>query len=326
MPGITKALNAVSVLSLLLIGAGCTLTQPFPMAARPGDTVTLGVGEADGMTVTNTTVNFIPTATPSTATPSPINLTSNIRAVFNLYADKRSAFYDLTTVPNVGFIDTASGHEPWETVVVLDLPTTMPVGTGTLQVQTSASFPAGGDGLIPNVGVVPIAFDVLPGQGSSNAFNYAYGAAPGFATSASNLAWFQPESHYEVRPPLAAGSLGKVFGAISLTFNHAMVLSATSISNGGTAVTGDYVRIITQDLPDTYSQLQCSWSANATQLTVNLVSASDMGMRLAESRISIVPMGAQFTGQPTLTAVSYYDMNGNAVTGPAVSTFTISNN
>ena len=60
---------------------GCVAVQTFPTAARAGDTLTLAVGSPDGMTKTNTSVQFV-SGSYTTALP--------IRAIIRLKPDNTS--------------------------------------------------------------------------------------------------------------------------------------------------------------------------------------------------------------------------------------------
>jgi len=81
------AFKALVVIAVVWLTYGCVALQPFPTAARAGDTITLAVGSADGMTDSNTTVEFFapgvdPDIGPGTLIP--------IRSVIKLLPDKAS--------------------------------------------------------------------------------------------------------------------------------------------------------------------------------------------------------------------------------------------
>jgi len=63
-----------------------------------------------------------------------VDVTVGIRSVFNIYPDKKSKTY-WDTIAGSGletmeYVETVSGHSAWQTVVAVDLPSTLPTGTG----------------------------------------------------------------------------------------------------------------------------------------------------------------------------------------------------
>ena len=53
-------LQIIAASTTVAILVGCTAVSTHPLAARPGDTVTLAVGTPEDMTTANTTVYFTP--------------------------------------------------------------------------------------------------------------------------------------------------------------------------------------------------------------------------------------------------------------------------
>ena len=152
----------------LLVSAGCTIVHTTPLAARKGDTVMISVGSPDDMTKANTSLTYTPSGGSPIAIPD-----SAIRSIFNLYPDKTS---DVWLYSAAGLIENESGHGPWNTVLVFDLPggpgdtsgIVLPDGPGALQVNTTATY----SGTIPGVSGQDIALEILPGTGSPSSFNY----------------------------------------------------------------------------------------------------------------------------------------------------------
>ena len=136
-------------------GTGCTALKTFPQAARGGDTIALAVGSPDGMTRANTTATFT-----SDSDGIPIDITANIRSIFKLYADKASSIY--AKFSTTASIVNTSGHEPWVTIVALDLPTGLSTGPGQIQFNTPAAYPTIGS----HINNFPVALEILPGTGT----------------------------------------------------------------------------------------------------------------------------------------------------------------
>lgn len=148
-------LNPVCVIIALAVLNGCVALQPFPMAGQAGDTITLAVGSADGMNSSNTTVEFFPFGTnPNTDPGIPVP----VREIVKMYPDKTSHAWlggDPRKIPR------RSSHGGWLSVVVVDLPGTLPTGNGVIRVSTTASYPR--FSATPNGFDIP--FKVLPGMG-----------------------------------------------------------------------------------------------------------------------------------------------------------------
>lgn len=175
---VIKIRNTISCwLAVTAFLSGCTATQTFTAAARPGDTVALAVGWNKPVNRNNLTVTFQPTdGVPVTYNPGD----NRIKAVTQLYPDLVSNVVVGTqtgqqTVGGTGmnyaigyFInqDFTQQDPDWnQTVVYLNLPTTLPVGTTNI----TLAGPSG------NLTVSPLQVNVLAGAGQSNPF-YVDGA------------------------------------------------------------------------------------------------------------------------------------------------------
>src|SRR3989344_8088200 len=140
---------------LAMAVSGCISLKTFPQAARGGDTVALSVGSADGMARANTTAAFVSDSAPD----APVNLTPGIRGIFRLYADKASSIY--AGGSNTRYVVSTSGHEPWVTIMVVDLPQGLPSGPGEVRVTTTATYPTIGS----HINDFPVSLEILPGTG-----------------------------------------------------------------------------------------------------------------------------------------------------------------
>ncbi len=288
---------AVAALAVTL--SGCTTVQTFPDKARAGDTITLSVGSADGMTRLNTTISY------NSDAGSSVDLTPNIRAITKIYPDKTSEAW-LFDDQLLGNIPTYSNHGPWETVVVIDLPASMPVGTGNIQVTTAATYPTAA----LSVNSIPISLEILDGVGAPNPFNYRVTGSTDFT---GNLSSLEPLPQAVIRTPVGASAPD--YGAIEL------VVRATIKKNdgSGTGTPTSDIRIVVDDMGSTNlsSQLQSSWVKNNKLITVNFISPTGL-MKYYESRFSIVlkPGNIFADPQPSIISATYYDINGNVTTGP----------
>ncbi len=269
-------------------------------ASEVNVTVTLALGSPEGITKANTTVTFTSDADPL----NPVDLTNDVVSIFRAYPDKRSlAAIDsaATQIPN------DMGHEAWLTVMALNLPATLPEGPGTIQVSTSATYPA----TTTAVNDVVINIEILPGVGQPNPLRYMHNVElVGDLTDLEPLPRVELRTTYDPANPELSWPL---FGAVDITWTVPMQTDL------GGAVTDSDIRVITEDMSGvTKSQLQTLWSRNGDQFRILLVSTT--GMQSYEPRITaVLRQGNQFVGDPSATpTVTFYDLNGNPITGPEV--------
>lgn len=282
---------------------GCVAVQTFPIAARAGDTITLAVGSPDGMTRNNTSVQFVSGAY-STELP--------IRSVIRLRPDNTSnaAAYDglLASITNSG------SHSPWLSIIVLDLPTGLPVGNAVLTVTTSAVYSSS------SVDGVPISLEILPGTGTSNAFRYDGGTGDPADTYDGNLLKLEPGPQVVIRPPQDAS-----------TFAAAQIKITLQVQNKNTLELIDNptaVKVVLDDNTNKNlnSQLQMSWTRVGDTYTINLISPNGTAA-VNQTRFSVISSylsAYQFVSSPApvITSVSFFDVNGNLKTGmPAASNY-----
>jgi len=293
----------------------CVAIQPFPNYARPGDTITLAVGPQDGMTKANTRVWFTSDVTPS----SPIEITSSVRSIFNLYADRGSPVYSPYSdgATNFGYLH----REQWLTLIALDLPQGLSTGPATIQVQTTVQQPhpvePGVFAVYPDVNTVPIRIEILPGTGAPNPLKYK---TIFNGTLSGSYASVQPQRQALVKPPAEdpQGLWTTTYGAIEIRIN----LPLADLTNG--TLTENNIRIAAQDVTGfTRSKLQTTWSLAGNELKVLFISSSGK-IKYYEPRFAIVAENANFTATPTILSVNYYDVNGTAVSGPATTAYSIS--
>lgn len=298
--------SAAIIFSVAL--SGCIALKTFPQAARAGDTVSLAVGSADGMTRANTTATFVSDSAPNT----PINLTPGIRGIFRLYADKASGMFSDSAISYV--VDT-SGHEPWVTVMVVDLPPGLPTGTGKVHITTTAAFPT----IDSSINDVPINLEILPGTGAPSNLPYEFGVG---SSRNGDLTQLETAPHALVMPVFPQSTAWPTYGAIELKLHVP--------TTAGTALGAPFLRVLVDDMgaASTSSSLNAVFRHDSNQnLTLMLLSPTGK-LRYYEARFSIVPLNNQtqsisFTTIPVITSVRYFDINGNQVAGPLVSDYVV---
>lgn len=285
-----------------LINIGCTALNTFPSRAVSGETIALAVGSPINMTRANTTAQF-----------RDINGTLNpltIKSIFQLYADRASPVYQKGG--DTDQLIANSGHEPWVTIVAIDLPTLTP-GLGQVEFNTTATYPNIGT----HINNWPIALDILPG-GPNTAESFEYEFATGL-TKAGDLTLLEPLPKAVFGPsyPSPACPCPK-YGAIEVKVNMP--------TNFGAGLNPSFMRVLVDDMtPRTGSGRGENFglATNGEDLTVILTSPTGE-LEYYEARFSIVLHTAvTFIGTPNVTSVRYFDINGNEVGGPVAPDYTV---
>lgn len=296
----------LALLLVQLLASGCTALNTFPNYARPGDTVALSVGSPDGMSRTNTTAVFVSKTDPGYPL-SPVEYPVTMRSIFKLYGDRASALYQRGAITNT--IVNNSGHEAWTTIAALDLDPSVPVGPGEIRFTTTATYPTIGT----NINNLPIELEIIPGTGASNLFEYEIGTG---ATALGDLTTMEPQPHAAVFPAFLGGaSPYPNYGAIEIKMQ--LPASATLVDRSLRVWLDEMTSATSSGRSMTYHV------ANGQDLTVMIL--SHLGtLKYYEARMNVVlPSGVTFTSPPQITSVSYYDINGNVATGPAIVDYTV---
>ena len=124
-----------------------------------------------------------------------------------------------------------------------------------------------------------------------------------------NYSKLEPLPQVQVRPDPNETSWPQ-YGAVEVRLNIQFVSQT-----GGPVLHNFFVVVVTEDLNDTYgAYVQSYWSRNGDNLTVNFVGPN--GMFHQQTRFAVLARTGQITGTPTLTSVTYYDLDGNEVAGP----------
>lgn len=287
----------IALLSHLL--TGCIGLDAHPVAARAGDTVTLALGSPDGMTRSNTTVSF------EDVDGGMHDLTANVRGIFKLYPDRASAAWDSSLTST---LVTSARHEPWLTVMALDLPQSLPAGVGRLHINSTAAYP----GINAHINDVPVRLEILPGSGTANQLEYVLGSTPD-STAYGDITLLEPRPSVAVRP---ADGTANLYGAIEMKLRVE--------TNRGTELSEPNVRVVMEDLTvATESRRTWFWNIdNGQDYTITLVSPLGW-LTESEARFKIVFKQAQVIGTPAITSIRYFDVDGTEIVGPAIDRYTV---
>jgi hypothetical protein len=147
-----SSIRLFMILALVLWLAACVGVQTFTPVARQGDTVALAVGWQKNLARQNVTVTITDAA--GAVVTYPPNDT-RVRGVMNMYPDPASrAVVGTMTNQDLGYGATTTGslinenitangltgesdNDWWQTVMLLDLPTTMATGTASIKITNS---------------------------------------------------------------------------------------------------------------------------------------------------------------------------------------------
>ena len=304
-------LNNKFILVLLLLSgftllSGCVALNAFPGAARSGDTITLAVGSADGMKKTNTTATYVSDVDGS-------SVVLPIRAIVRLRPDQTSstALFDGTLDTQVNY----TGHAPWLSVIVIDLPVGLTVGLGQIDIVSSASYGT----LTKGINDIPVKLEIIAGIGEPNYFWYDNGFG---GISGGSLGDLEALPQVVIQPPIQQVS----FGAAEIKVNV-----PTLNPNTGLPVPTQAIRVVADDFytRNARDQVQMNWSRNGDEFAINFISPKAQ-MRPMQLRFSIVvdpPNTFVTVPGPGLVSVKLYDIDGNPITlgepVPDVDLFTI---
>lgn len=292
---LSQVSSALFLITAYLVINGCTALQPFPNVARAGDTLTLAVGSPLDMTRANTTATFT-----SDIDGVPIDITPNIRSVFKLYADPASKVYETTAVTDD--LVFSSNHSPWITIVAVDLPQGLQVGTGIVEINTTATYP----NVSTHINDLDLPVEIIAGTGSPNSFTYEFGVGSQLVGDLTSL-----ESQ-----PIAV--FGPTIPSVACPCpDYAAIEVTATIPTSLGSLNQNFVKVIPEDLTvATISGRNFIQGINGQDLTVIFTSNTEK-LKYYEAQFTVALHSTfSFTGTPTINSVRYFDINGNEVSGP----------
>lgn len=299
----TMRLFSLGIILLGLILSGCATTNPLPIAARAGDTITLAVGSPEGMTSepSNTTVEFTPNGTTET-------FDLPIKSVVKVFPDKESPTMVNNSSSQMPVLAHYTSHEPWLTLIVLDLPTNLPVGAGIIKVNTIADYGAA----FLSINGKDIHFTVLDGTGSYHPLEYHT-----YTPIIGNLADVE-KSH---RIKFALSLDGQGFAAVE----YRLQFAPGELPSEFDLIPGD-MQFMTE------SMRNVSWTVSGEELLVVFTSLTG-NLARRDLQFSIIPepaapMSAGMPSNmpndpPTLTSVQYFNTEGEVMQGPDETAYSI---
>jgi hypothetical protein len=302
---------AVIGLAMAILNFGCTALMPFPTAARPGETVALAVGSADNLTRDN--INSVTFESTNPCCTAPLDITSNVDAVFKLYADKTSEVYEAPG-PGTNQIIRSSLHEPWVSIIAINLPeeyspgVPLPTGPATITINTTndVTYPTIGYHINERVGNLAIGVEIFPeadpNDVQASTFEYEFGRYG--ATQLGDLSLLESRPHALIRSEYTEDPF-------TLSNYAAIQMKVDFTGVTATPITDDNIRVVVDDM-DTYSvsNRHIITRVKDETLTVIMTSLSE-NLKPYEMRFSVVLEGDNsFTATPTIASTEYYDING----------------
>ena len=310
--------------TLTLLFQGCAAVNTFPMAARPGDTVSVMVGGSEKASKANTDV----TLTDAAGTPWDLQALGLVRSVFNLRADHRAYGTHYSPWLDADF-SWVKGHEPVQTVLVIDIPSVNNAaannaapGLATLTVNTNVDDDS--SGVFPPY---DIALEVLDSTldpsliGSSDEF-----LRKNFwpLTVAASFEDLEPAPHAKISFGDGSGGLGtSSFAAASVVVDF-----DDTVVNGGDL--NVYVSESTvkgtqsdQNSPFGDKQRMVYWRQSGSQLLIDVIAPQGIEGRYLQMYV-LHPRGVAGDPMLSLSSVTYYNLDGsvnNALDLPTLTYF-----
>jgi len=263
----------------LILSTGCTAIQTFPISARAGDTVTLGVGydvlmERRLMSRADTTVTIVKDDLTYSVTPT-------LRAVLQLFPDPNSK---IANYSGIWLSLPSLAGDPFETVVAFDLPADIPTGIYNVTVSSPHLFTD-----------FTSTLEVIPGTGGSNPFT----DNGGFNRDLTDLE----------RVPAVKVALdpGYIVGALSMVIDF----DETVLSPSGINV--QLPRYVLGQGKFQETERMLSWGDDGSTLTINILCPRGVSSDYLDFDI-LYPAG---TPDPAMTILSQkvYDIDGNEIAG-----------
>lgn len=278
------------ILSFMFL-QGCAGVNTFPTIARAGDTVSLMVGGSENARKENISI----TLKDINNIEWDLQALGLVRSVFSVRPDGRSEGLHYSTylelVTPWGF-----GHEPIQTVLVIDVPTGVAPGIATVSVSTNTTDNSAGIGMPYSINL-----EIIAGAGSTDNFLFKHIITGDTSTDFSRV---EPLPHAKI-----SFSTGTVVGAASLIidFDEA-VLTPDDLTI--------YVPQSTVRDPATgtfdKTQRMVNWRQDGQQLFVDVISPQGIDSGFLNLYV-LHPRGLSGVPDFNLISANIFDVNGNSL-------------
>lgn len=285
-------LGIVGVVLLML--QGCTAVNTFPTVARAGDTVSVMIGGSEN--ARKDTVDVI--LTDSNLQQWDLQSLGLVRSVFNLRADARSEGMHYSSYLE-SYSSWSKGHEPVQTVLVVDIPSGVALGNATLMVDTHVTDDS--SGFFPPY---TVNIEVISGTGVSDSFDRRDSSAGILPVDFEKL---EPAPHAKI----SFGTDGSILGAVSLIidFDESIVNpDDLNIYVPESTVRGSFIS--TGSFGE--AQRMVYWRQDGQQLYIDVT--APQGIKTTYLMIYIVhPRGLEASPGLSLVSSQIYDIDGNEI-------------
>lgn len=302
-PATSGYLVIITVLFALGI-QGCTGVNSFPTAARPGDTIAVMVGGSEKTNKFTIDASLLD----ANGTSWDLKSLGLVRSVFNLRPDGRANGLNYASHLD-SIISWSKGHEPVQTVLVVDIPAAAATGMGTLEISTNVDD---NSSLIND----PIAINVelLPGgTGAADEFSRQ---DPFTGSVPANFSDLEPAPHVKVD----ICDTGADIGAITLVvdFDETLinpgdinVYTPEAIVRGTALETGSFGE----------TQRMVYWKQDGDKLTISTIAPQGLDCQYLQHFI-MYPTGISPAPSFALESTTSFDINGETVSLPGPVTLT----
>jgi len=280
----------------VLVIQGCTAVASFPTVARAGDTVSVMVGgteraRKETISVTLTDVN---------SQDWDLQALGSVRSVFNLRADGRAEGSHYSSYLD-SFISWSEGHEPVQTVLVVNIPAGVPAGDAYLTVNPFVNDDSSGI-----TSPYTINVEIIPGIGSNDDLLRQNASGPNLAVDFTKL---EPAPHAKIDFGITDGV---TIGAVSLVvdFDESVVSpDDINVYFPESNVRGSFVS--TGSFGET--QRMIYWRQDGQQLYIDVV--APQGIKQAYLMMYLMhPRGLSASPNFNIISSKIYDVNGSEIT------------
>jgi len=277
------------VLLSVLFLQGCAAVNTFPTIARAGDTVSLLIGGSEDARKNTTTIVL----TDSNNNVWDLNALGAIRSVFSVRPDGRSeglhysSFLELNT-------PWAFGHEPIQTVAVVNIPIGTAPGMATLELSTNTT---------DNSSAAPLLFtiniEIIPGAGTADNFLFKHVIN---GESATNFTRVEPLPQAKI-----SFGFGQIIGAASIVVDF-----DETIINPDTITVYVPQSTVRDQVTNTFDKIQrmVNWRQDGDFLYIDVIAPQGIDSSYLNLYV-LHPRGLSGIPDFNLISTNTYDVNGD---------------
>lgn len=276
---------------------GCAGVNTFPTIARAGDTVSIMVGGSEKARKATSNV----TLTDANSVVWDLQALGLVRSVFNLRADGKSYGMHYSSYLNI-FAPWSKDHESMQTVLVVDLPDSLPVGDATISFNLNTDDDSSGID-----GANTINLEVISGAGSSDEFLWG---EFNVGIVSADLEKLEPAPHAKI----SFGTGGDLIGAASLIvdFDETVVNpDDINVYVPESTVRGSY----TETGAFGKTQRMVYWHHDGQKMFIDIVAPQEIEIRYLKLYL-VHPKGLSGLVNFSLSSATTYDVNGSEVIVP----------